>query len=123
MSFSQWHKIIEALNFKKMNFEANYLAKIGQLENPIIADQQIPRLQIPMNDRIPVTGVHSRQNLDHPSLNLTDADSTIAPALSLLLGLRNHRRQIGPQKFQHQHGVLVLPPKVLVQNHHVRRVL
>lgn len=109
----------------KRRLKENHLSKIGKLEHAIIGDQQIARFHIPMHDHIPVTSIKTTQNLDHPPLQLPGRKPPprFYPVRSSLLRLRYNGGQIRSHKLENKHGILILAPKVLVQNDDIRRTL
>lgn len=59
-----------------------------------------------------MTGVDPRENLEHPSLEFADSDPTTSVPL---LAILDDGGQVGLEKLQDEHGVLILAPEVLVQ--------
>lgn len=72
-----------------------------------------------MNNRIAVAGVHPAQNLHHPPLNLAGRD----PAVPFLLGGLDDGGEVGGQVLEHQNGVFIVAPEVLVEEDDIRAVL
>ncbi|KAL8139842.1 hypothetical protein V2J09_005863 [Rumex salicifolius] len=68
--------------------------------------------QIPVNNRIPVTSIHTVQNLNHPPLDLAGGD----PSLKRAFCLRNHRFQIGGEELEDEYDIFVVLPEVVEQN-------
>lgn len=72
-----------------------------------------------MNNRIAVAGIDPAQNLHHPPLHLAGGD----PTVPLLLGGLDDGGEVGRQILEHQNGVFVLAPEVLVEEDNVGAVL
>lgn len=72
-----------------------------------------------MHNRIPVTSVDAAQNLHDPPLDLANSE----PSLPLPLSLSDYRREVSGEELEHEHGILVLAPEVLMQDDDVRGVL
>lgn len=72
-----------------------------------------------MNNRIAVAGVDPAQNLHHPALELAGGE----PTLPFLLGGLDEGGEVGGQVLEHQNGVLVVAPEVLVEEDDVGAVV
>lgn len=75
-----------------------------------------------MNNGTAMTGIERIQDLDHPSLGLCNGNSSTSTlSVRVPLGVGDDGGEISRKELEHEDGVLIFAPEVLVENDDVGR--
>lgn len=102
----------------------HHLSEVRQFENALLRNQQIRRLEISMDNGIAMTRIEPIQDLDHPSLDLSDGNpSTSTLSVRVPLGVGDDGGEISREELEDEDGVLIFAPEVLVESDDVGRIV